>query len=292
VCILKLKGMEYSYDLDFDLLIDDLSKDITSGEEFSSSSSVGSSPIYTICNVDSPTSRRQKAKKTLECDDNSSIESEAQLGKLRILRSDIRRSYANMFLNVISSGDFSLLYGFIDTFCTPNAENVFIRPNCQDVFKDQYLTFKQRGVYDMARYWYASALMKPDAVVSMKECNIHTPFNSTVSTVVSLFRFTATLLLEDMPADYGNPNPTVLKVYGPEESLIGHKRRIDAEQQERASTMKNIMASVDNMVSRLSLRSDPISIDADVILTMYLDENKRVTKMVMNCAPNRYSITV
>ena len=69
---------------------------------------------------------------------------------------------------------------------------------------------------------------------------------------------------------------------GEPESLVSRrKRNIDQEEESKKFMMKDIMASVEDMICRLPLRSSPISIVGKGRLTFYLDDEKRITSMVV-----------
>jgi len=284
--------MDYCDDPDFDSLLQELSNDFTSSEDISITSSLTYSPrIPAVSKIQSKnkTQKKQKFIKPQLTDDSSiesSIESNFILTKPKILRTDIRRSYSTMLVNVILSGDFPLLFGFLDTFTTYNMESEFSRPNHSEGDGSQTLNFRQKGLFDVAKYHYCNFLTKPDAIITTKECNVVTPRGSTnESQVVTRFLFKATALYEEIPCSFTD-SIDCDDDRSESKSNIGSKRSCNNEEMERTKMMRNIMASVDNAVSKLSLRSEPFHIDAEGVVTLYLDESKRIIKMVMKCKPS------
>lgn len=281
--------MDYCYDPDFDFLLDALSREeVTSFEDFTlASSSSDSSATYQNC-------RLKKTKK--KCDpsftDDSSIESDLPLAKPRILRTDIRRSYATMFLNVFNTCDLPLMFGFFDTFFTPTMNSEFSRPDC---IQNKRLVVKQASNLDAIRFWWTHfACLKADAVLTMKDCRIITPLNSSESRIVFTTNFKATILFEEknLPKELTNKEgdyqlfADASKTTDEEaEKLTGSKRTLKNEMTEKTKEMKYIMSSTENMLSRLSLREKPFYIDALGVVTLDLDEDKRIKRLVMSCTP-------
>ena len=281
--------MDELYDPDFDFLLEELSRAETSSEEVTLSSC--SSDSLSVSGGFS--TKKQKTSDITDFTDESSIESDLPLVKPGILRSDIRRSYAAMLLNVFNALDLPMMYGFFDTFSIPTMENTFSRPDC---FRPEggRLTLKQSGFLDTIKFWWTSFACKSDAIVSMKECRIVSPTNSNASHIVITFNFKATILYDENTISkemvcFEHSNSLFLDAsqitIGEAQKLVGNKRGKRNEAAEKAKTMRSIMSTVDSMVSRLSLRSDPLHIDTDGVITLNLDEHKRITQLFFNCKP-------
>lgn len=81
-----------------------------------------------------------------------------------IVKHDIRRSYLNMIINVFNTGDFALLYGFMDTFLAPNAQTSFHK-TVEGVIRREF-TSSFTGTFQAAQQWCNSLVTHPDAIFS------------------------------------------------------------------------------------------------------------------------------
>ena len=271
-------------DVDFDLLLDDLRQDAISVEDCSSVSCNTSANCSLALLAQKLETKKAKTFKKSKVEDDSSIDSDIVMARPRILKTDIRRSYATMLFNVMNNCDFPLLYGFFETFFCPNMQSSLTRPIHNGIRMDD-VTHEQQGIQNLAMYWYSSLLTVPDAVLKIKDCNVVSPLNSSESQVVTNYNFQATLMLEELPSNYVDCPTKFLVAPVVSTETVCKKRNKANENNEKSKTLRNLMASVDNAVKNLSVRSTPFQIDAEGRVTMYLDENKRVKKIEFKCYP-------
>jgi len=212
----------------------------------------------------------------------------------RFLVQDIRKCYTKMFQNVMNSGDFPLLYGFLETYYASNPQHSttkYIRGIPEKIF-----TMNFYGLDEVAKYWYCIMNMSPDNILQLTDHTIQ----HTSGKVMSNLHKDGTHIYQDPPfaASYYAPYVYIDEKYGKDnmfvrdsrtnDYIIGHTKHTDAEDLEvktverRKEVMRSIMESVDKVVCRLPLRSNPLNVHADGTLIISTDENKRITKMELS----------
>lgn len=267
---------DFEDSVDFDVFLDELANgdDATfisdcSREIFESSSTDGSSEPG-----DSEfSSSISKRKKRILSDEL------AVAPRPRILRSDIRRSYSTMFLNVMNVGDFPTLFGFFDTFFVPDVQLQMTKKHEMVNTPDHTLTYKTTGPAAASRFWYSNVCSMPDRAITGVSAKIITPTNGVGSRIVATYEFVGTQILADLPHDFIQSSmPTGEQL---ESLILSKKRNIHEDEDSKRFVMKDIMSSVENMICRLPLRQTPVAIVAKGKLTFYLDDDKRITRMVV-----------
>ncbi len=109
--------------------------------------------------------------------------------KLRIMKSDFRRRYIDMYNNVINYHDPELLYRFLTEFCTPNCQFI--------VRSDKGLPPPiSHGIVDILRYITITAMQMPDHYQALTNVRIHVPFDQPGSRIICNLLFKGTELLE------------------------------------------------------------------------------------------------
>lgn len=301
-----VKMCEYYDTTDFDSLIDDLSSDsltVTTEEESVSESDHSSTTISVSRNKDSKSNVTRKPRKNRY---NPEPVPECQVVlKPRILKTDIRRSYASMIANVINSGDFPLMYGLLETFFTPNFEHRVVKHKPED---DTITAFVRQGIADVATSFYAIMHMDPDPLVTIKDTKIHLISNTTASKIVTEWSYSATSIYQrgDDPAEEECPKQREHElIEEAQQSMVfpnsssssssGNKRKeagSDPEAELRANTIHSISSSIEAVKKTLPLREKPLPFSFGGMLTLYTDENKVITKMEMEMLQPAQSVGI
>lgn len=257
---------------DFDLLLNDLSSEIdyTSTEERSSSSSDLRFETARFAAQNSKRNHQNKKRKIDVVTDNGNVVTfEAGFPRPRVVKTDIRRSFSNMYANAMNSGDFGLMFGFFDTFCNPSFSYVMTKNNLIGNTQKSF-SFLRNGIAACAQFWLFHILTVPDAALSLIDTNVITTDNDETSRVVSTFKFKATKIFDC--------------------SLVYQGQAIEAPQVQSSpaytsdamgSVMSTIKSTVNSVVKTLTLRPEPVSIESTGVLTLFLDSEKRLTKIDM-----------
>lgn len=182
-------------------------------------------------------------------DNGSLFEFEATYHGPRVIKSDIRLSFANMFTNVMNSCDFPLLYGFFDVFCARPFEHNFIYPGprCPK-------HFKRYGIADTAKFMGYSAFMLPDLVCHFDNAFIYSSDDGKGSRIQCNYVMEGT------------------KIYSED------KRDEDIQ---AVGSAQNIYQSIAKNVQSFALLERPYRFKADGRWTFYLDEFKRIVRFEM-----------
>lgn len=250
---------------DFVSLLSELcEEDSTSGDSSGSSSLV--QPKRKVHRV------AKKLKVEVAVNDGNTIEFEASFPRPRIIRSDIRRSYSSMFVNILNSGDFRMVFGFYDTFCVPTFSNSVTR-----IFtvgsELKSFTSKSVGLVNSTKYWQYGANKFPDASMMLKNTTILSKEDESASRVSFTFEFRATKIYDD-------PGENADFQLSPELSHLLSEET--PEGFNNAQTMlQDVTQAVQQYPQRLVLKASPIPIHAEGVMNMYLDAFSRITRVEM-----------
>lgn len=184
--------------------------------------------------------------------------------KIRVLRSDIRRSYSGMLANVLNSYDYSLMFGFLDTFLTRTAEQTAACSFGAD-YPPIMLETKQ-GVSDIFQFWCSNLHTIPDSVMKLKNTCVTVPVAGCGSKVMSTFTLEATSI-------YDMPFPGV-----PEEISADAVPKGCCE---GSKVVRSVVGKVTDGLSKLSLRQSPLRIVSEGRFILTLDDEKRITGVDM-----------
>jgi len=288
---------------DFDELLNELSVE----DSESSSSLPHKRPL-----VLSVRQEGHKKTKVFSCENNETIEFEASFPFPKIMRSDIRRSYSLMLVNVINSGELPLIYGFLDTFLVPKAKKLSIKAinNCVD---NQHGSL-QKGIIEIATYWYYKVRLSPDTVYGLEDVKIVSKPETTGSVIVSRISMKATkiygqsdqhskldshseascsLLCDSCCCQASSSVHKLISAEGSvhhedNNSVSSHEKENVAS--ENCSTLEGsysinileqIRTAANKRISLLPLRTEPLPIYAEGNLLLFIDDNLRITKLLI-----------
>lgn len=278
-----MKDVAYFDSIDFGALLDDLA----GGDDEQSSSYSGNNVEFkkplnsTVSNV------ATSSEETLRRIPSSFFT------KPKILRSDIRRSYMEMLANVLNSGDFPLTYGFLDTYCAPDFEEYAI--NYNPITNQPYFD-RFQGASTVAKMFCATYRMSPDAVFSVADTKVYLSSNTTKCKIVATFSIRATKIL-DVANDLVLELENTAKQYNGQtassssDAMAGinksRKRKgSDCEQElqleSKRAVITSIQESIDNVTATMPLTVNPVQITLQSTLTMYVNEDKFISRVVMD----------
>lgn len=287
--------------VDFDSLLDDLAAYETNSVE---ASSMSHTPPHQPMDFDEDETSEEDESSEDHSDKRRKVSSNELVAqppkrrrrKIKIPRflvQDIRKCYTKMFQNVMNSGDFALLYGFLETYYASNPQHSttkYIRGNSEKVFTMNFF-----GLSEVAKYWYCIMNMSPDNVLMLTDSTIQ----HTTGKVMSNLHKEGTHIYVDPPraASYYAPYIWVEEKYDKEhlytldsrtkDISVGRPEGREVEDtvdsvERRKAKMKEIMNSVETVVSHLPLRNPPQPVGADGTLIISTDENKKITKMELS----------
>lgn len=267
-----------------DLLNDFLSNDesgSTSGDENNSFStcSTDTSLVPFSCSSNDSNFKFQKMK-------NKRIRKYTYIPVLRVLKRDVRRSYADMFTNVWNSADFPLLFGFLDTYFLSNFQQQSFKPH----HKDSRHCRETQGVVSVAKFWYTTMLLAPDLTMKLTGAKVVCSEDTRLNRVDARFHMTGTRVFyvpDDMQTIMQTMPTTDEEKVLYDDGRVGLKRV--NEETARLSIVDSIMSSVQRLVDPFPLSMNPIKMDVEGTFTMFTDEDNRVSRMVMEMSQNKNS---
>jgi len=295
---------------DFDLLLDDLcTDDNTSFEDISSNEDNPATVEVVKCLPLLKVEQQGNTKTMLFDDDGTIIQFQASYPKPRVVYADIRRSYANMFVNCMNSGDFPLMYGFLETFLAPDCRKIATKTFKNTTLVDSRIS-EQQGVIDISKHWYCRMSIVPDTMVKIKDLRIVSNSKSDETKILARFEMTGTKVLNEFKHQgyccihnndtYNCPtircamqhfatNSSTSKYYSlckpsinTSSAVTGNKRSRNFMNREKKECMREIMTTVEELVSNLSLREVPIPVQAEGDFIMIIDDQKRISRIELS----------
>jgi hypothetical protein len=212
--------------------------------------------------------------------DNSVIQSVSPLPFPKIIRKDIRRLYVDMFANVANASEMLLAEGFYKEFTTPNMEY----SQTQDAFitvDNKPVTFELAGQSIFLQYWFNHILLVPDMTWRFTNTRIITQSPSKLSRVEFNFELCGTMLydlhfLETVPTQIEQEKIILQQ----QSSSPVKKRKISQPTNNQFPQYNHRMV---DQISSATLLKRPQDFKLSCLMKMYLNEEKRITKMNCHC---------
>ena len=256
--------MDYDF-FDFDSILEDFAdideSNTTTSEECSEPDTVS----VEITQVIKPKKKRIRVRKPLPVAPGP-----------KVIKNDIRLSYATMFVNVLNSCDPHLMFGLLDTFFTPDFLQSFQKSIDGKVHREHSLTV--RGRAHAAQHWCTSMALVPDLVVSLGNTEVQYHTGKITSTIT----MNATRLYDDSLSlmNTGEEVAADMQVMMIEENPNKlFKRMKTSPVTSTNSEFERILQSIHKVVNGLCLRSDPQVLDARGTFILQTDDDKRITGM-------------
>ncbi len=112
----------------------------------------------------------------------------------RLLKSDIRRNYAQMFTNVINAYDGALMRRFVTEFCIPNVQLIDFAP--ENIPYGLPPLAHQIGMKNILKYWASNSMVIPDFVCQTQSVQLCVDPSTNRSRVVCKTLFKGTKVLD------------------------------------------------------------------------------------------------
>jgi hypothetical protein len=187
----------------------------------------------------------------------------AFLPHIRILKKDIRRTYGEMFVNVVNLHDPALLRKFLHEFCVPLCRFDFI-PNIA------VGRIRRIGLPEILFAMIQSQIKMPDGVSSLFNVSIHVPLLQPRSKIVGKLSFHGTRLYEikNHPSWLSNNYESSLENH----ELMG------------SSVLRPEPSEPDTNALEFILLDTPLSVTIEGIFTMTVDDAHRIESFELACS--------
>lgn len=263
-------------------------------------------PTLTIkLTLPSDNNTKTKPKRPRVCRNRKRLppKSVAHLPAIRILKSDIRRQYADMVMKVMNNYDISMFDSFLHNFCAPGFRITELIPKLSNSSIPNFID----GLENTIKSWAYCFEIMPDCVFHLYDAKFIRTLGHTGSRVVCKARLTGTKLysatnpLLESSAEYsvmqqicavGNNLPQVRirnsSASSSTDSLSTIGSGIDfttgqliEDPVQRAAYEKNL----DNMkeIMELCYVKKPVRICVEGVFVFYLDENNLFTELKNDC---------
>ncbi len=224
-----------------------------------------------------------------------------------LVKSDIRRSYSNIFTNVINSMNFPLLVEFLKHYCVPNlilTQNISLslrgtiiasgeerqlqkEQGCAYKFKTAYVV----GLQNVVQFWYNKTKVLPDSVYRLNNASVHTTSHSAGSRVVSDFSVAFTKLY-DIPFHIAIPGQQAINhtmngqceissFQGECDNVVSSSAAVSRKRPFSMVPSEKVEISDDisNYMTAANMFPVPIPLKGKVQLVMHLNSNMLIERM-------------
>lgn len=245
---------------DFDILLSDLCDDTWDSTSKESTIDTGSqhsrSPVTVqarkAVRLDSRGNRTVKIR-----NGDEAYDFEVHFPRPRIVSTDIRRSFGNIFVNVMNSGDFPLMFGFLSTFFCPNIMRISRKTYVSEIVP--YKSSSQEGVLDIAQHWYNSTRFAPDTVVSLHNTRLYNYSDGEESKLVTGIKLECTRVFDEQMSSLLKNEPSLIQ-----STVVSRDSSSVNSSSSSSSSSGFVMSSVYNTNCRSNSSSSNES-DSDVV---------------------------
>lgn len=189
------------------------------------------------------------------------------LRSLRVLKRDIRRNYASMFVNCLNGCDISVLSRFLKHYCT---RNVSLYQECPGIHYPPYVYMKGNDL--IALHWAWKMRILPDMIVRIKDVKVCVRDDTDRSKIMAQLEVVGTKLHE-YPLNLVLPSLTnmncaeVAKTVPTNTMMPLHEETVCLE--------SKFNASMETYAHYIPMTL-PMEAYITGVLTFYLDEDKRI----------------
>lgn len=189
----------------------------------------------------------------------------------RMLVSDIRRSFAFMFVNCLNNSDISMFFEFLVTYSCPNVSFLQEAPGCSSL---RY--FNLNGVTEICQLFYNKMCALPDSVHRIPDyCRVITRPDGTTE-IVAIMNLSATRLF-DVGFEYIIPQPT---------DSPSSEHYVQIVNKTTNKCVGTLDGSINQRLQRLPILAEPIDMLCSVEFTMCLNEHKQIERMSLTLPRN------
>ena len=210
----------------------------------------------------------------------------------KVFKSDIRWSYCNMFLNVLSSSDVYLMYDFLSTYAVADMQHTY------DVTKEFGGSFSKVGIGSYLKQWVLNTCSAPDIVYKIEQPNVRNFIDGT-SEISFRVTLCGNFIYEKPSFEGGDCLKESEEAVGQKRMLIGNSDRTNkpgvrvfspyGKQRRRIRVGKScdesnsedcdLLEALDSLMLT-TISSYPVRAVSCGRLTMKLDSNNRIISTV------------
>lgn len=206
----------------------------------------------------------------------------AHLPAIRILKSDIRRRYAEMVMKVMNNYDVSLMDQFLKDFCAPEFRFTEIIPKlASDKQPPNYID----GLENIIKSWAYCFEIMPDCVFHLSEAKFVRTLGSEGSRVVCKARLTGTKLYHaknPLIQNLGNNEYSVMQQICAVGNNLQHIHLLPSDESMEEISLDNYHNTIRRMNEVIQLRyvEKPVRVYVEGVFVFYLDQFNRFTEYV------------
>jgi len=182
----------------------------------------------------------------------------------RLLMSDIRRSYANMFINTLNASDFPLFFEFLSKYSAKDITFYQEPPGCTT-----HSYFEFNGLRLIGQYFYNRMQAIPDSVHSLPSYCKVVSFPDTTSKIVACMEFVGTRIF-DVGFDFILPHKDSVQ---PSENDMLIVNRTTSK------CIGTIDGSICDRLQCVPMLGAPVQLKCTLVMTMHLNTEKEIQKL-------------
>lgn len=193
----------------------------------------------------------------------------------KVMKTDIRRKYFYMFLNMLNSFDLISLKKFFHQFCRNDCT---LSNSCNPSnFPDKLI-----GAQLIYEFWAGRLMIAPDVAITLINSQIITRINWTGSLVTAEIRAKGTKLY-NLPLERWLPSYVELE-------RVGFHLGTERASTDKRKPLKSITATSESKLKEfdqeifredLPFLTDPVTIDCNCRMKFYLDENRMIERFAI-----------
>lgn len=201
------------------------------------------------------------------------------MGKPRMIKSDIRNSYAVMMSNTFNTLDLHSILGLFQTY---SSADIKVRLKKRHPLTNQLMATELSGPLNLANLLFCNLTICPDCVTKL----LSSRYDSESGVLTCNFQFSMTKVFNVHSIHQVLPNMVVEP---------GHAAAAGTDRVEAATTAINAVQIVDTfeeMKKSLPLRKKPVNVIHNVKLTIVTNLDKRMTEMrgTLHVVENDFSV--
>ncbi len=246
------------------------------------------------------TANQTSSNSSTVCSSSSVTDYQLTVKMPRLFKNDIRRSYAEMLVNVSNSSDINSIESFFSVFARPDMAFIQGCDACDYANKTNPLKFQIDSKAVFLQYWFNRLHLAPDQITHFKDVTVVTRHESEESRVECKFTLSLTRVY-DLPL--GIMKPSIEKVQRLN-SRHSEKENKETSSKKRKLSNKKFLERQADMLASIGTDSDKMTYDTSLLeridhaaifdssdqrrfeatgnIVMHLDANKHIELLVFD----------
>jgi hypothetical protein len=255
--------VDYSHfnSIDFDILLDDLAND---PEFFGNYENLENMFENEYLHSDSSDSESHNANENSDDTDQSIFckngrKRKLRLPALRIVKTDVRLSYAQMFGSVWNGMEFHMIYGFMDSYCSQE----FSMSDQRTIAGTEETNIVSIASYEtFAKFLFILLKLMPDTVLQIVDTKYFMSIDNTRNKIECTFEINATQIFENSDKFFGIYTSKAFPMKSSNKSI--------------EHSIKSFERATNNLTKDSVLLREPISLLTQGTITFHLNEINQV----------------